>query len=179
MFYVPCVRLTPGNRTRNSLERSLARSNMASLADISLSSKVQRYKIIIISSSYDWSLHDWSYPMSPVLNLAHDNSQLTRAKSWLTQYMRQLTRANEYIKTLPSNQWYTSTELGISQSIFIFSNRKQVSYSMRITTSLLLYKSKQGSYSTRITKSSLLSKLICGEITYCRTSFSSHHVAMA
>ena len=131
------------------------------MADVPLSSEVQLYKSIVISSSYYQSVHDRSYiiiignnPTSLVLTLAHAKSRLTLAKS-------RLTRANEYIETLPSNQWYTSTELGIGQSIFIFSNSKQGSYYMRITTSLLL------------------SKLICGAIASCITLFSSHHMTMA
>ena len=131
-------------------------------------------------------MHDGSYtiskvnnPTSPVLTLAHAEIRLTRAKSRLTRYMSLLTRANKYIETLPSNQWYISTEFCIGQSICIFSNSKQGSYHMRITTSLLLYNSKQDSYSTRITTSLLISKLICGAIASCRNSFSSHHVAMA
>ena len=183
---MPRVRLTWGNRTIDSLERSLARSDRASLADVSLSSEVQVYKSIIISPSYDQLVHDQSYilsrgnnPTSPVLTLAHAESQLTRAKSRITRFMSQLTRAKKYIETLPSNQRYISTELGIIQSICIFSNSKQGSYSMRITMSLLLYNIKQGSYSTRITTSLLLSKLLCGAIAFCRTPFSSHHVSMA
>ena len=183
---MPRVRLTRGNCTSDSLDRLLARNNRASLVDVPLSSEVQVHKSIVIYSSYNWSVHDQSYtinrgnnPTSPVLTLAHAKSLLAQAKSWLTRYMSRLTRANDYIETLPSNQWYTSTELSIVQSICIFSNSKQGSYSMRITTSLLLYNSKQGSYSTSITTSLLLSKLICGAIAYCRTSFSYHHVEMA
>ena len=78
LFEVPCVHLTWSNRTSNSLERSLARSNRASLADFSLSLEVQVYKIILISSSYDQSVHNQSYIISrgknlkfPVLTLAH------------------------------------------------------------------------------------------------------------
>ena len=72
------ISLTQGNRTRDSLDRLLVRSNRASLTDVTLSLEVQVYKSIIISSSYDRSMHDISYtisrgniPMSPVLTLAH------------------------------------------------------------------------------------------------------------
>ena len=102
---MPRVRLTQGNLTSDSLERSLARSDISSLADVPLSSELQVYKIIIISSSYYWSFHDRSYiiirennPTSPVLTLVHAKSWLTRVKSRLTRSMSQLTRANEYIK---------------------------------------------------------------------------------
>ena len=179
LFQVPCVCLTRVNDTIDSLDRSLAHNNRASLADVLLSSEVQVYKSIVISSSYDRSVHDRYYtitrgnnPTSTVLTLVHAKSQLTRS-------MSRLTRANEFIKTIPSNQWYTSTELGIDQSICVLSNSKQDSYTMRITTSLLIYNIKQVSYSTRITTSLFLSKLICGAIASRRTSFYSHHVAMA
>ena len=90
------------------LEISLACSDRESLADVSLSSEVQVYKSIFISSSYDRSEHNRSYiicrgnnPTSPVLTLAHAKSQLTQAKSRLTRFMSRLTRANECIKTKP------------------------------------------------------------------------------
>ena len=183
---MPRARLTRGNRRIDSLDILLAHNIRASLADVLLSSKVQVYKSIVISSSYDWSVHDRSYtisrgnnPTSLVLSLAHAKSRLTQSKNQLTLSMSRLTHASKYTETLPSNQWYKSTELGIGQSICIFSNIKQASYSMRITTSLLLYNSKQGSYSTSITTSLLLSKLRYGAIAPCRTLFPSHHVAMA
>ena len=53
MFQVPCVHLTRGNCTSDSIERLLVCSDRASLADVSLSSEVQVYKSIFISSSYD------------------------------------------------------------------------------------------------------------------------------
>ena len=64
MFNVPRVRLTQVNCTSNSLERSLARSDRASLVDVSLPSDVQVYKSIVISLSYDRSVHDLSYTIS-------------------------------------------------------------------------------------------------------------------
>ena len=106
MFQVPHVCLTHDNHTNDSLDRSLARNNRESLADVPLSSEIQVYKIIVISSIYYRSVHDQSYtisrgnnPMSQVLTLAHAKSRLTRAKSRLTGSMIRLTRANEYIKT--------------------------------------------------------------------------------
>ena len=78
MFKVPRVCLTRGNRMSDSLEISLLHSDIASLADVLLSSEVQVYKSIVISSSYDRLVHDRSYiisrgnnPTSPFLNLAH------------------------------------------------------------------------------------------------------------
>ena len=66
------------------LEISLACFDIASLADVSLSLEVQVYKSIVISSSYDRSVHDRSFiisrvnnPTSPVLTLVHAKSQLT------------------------------------------------------------------------------------------------------
>ena len=63
------------------VERSLARSNRASLSDVSLSSEVQVYKSIVIYSSYDRLVHDQYYiisrgnnPTSLVLTLAHAKS---------------------------------------------------------------------------------------------------------
>ena len=85
---MPCVRLTLGNRTSNSLDRPLARNNRSSLADVPLVSEVQVYKIIVISSSYDRLVHDQSYvisrvnnPTSLVLTLEHAKSRLTRSNS--------------------------------------------------------------------------------------------------
>ena len=100
--------------------------------DVSLPSDVQVYKSIVISSSHDRSVHDRYHiisrvnkPMSLVLTRAHAKNRITRANSRLLRSMSRLARANEFIKTLPSNEWYTSTELGIGQSIFIFPNSKQ------------------------------------------------------
>ena len=57
------------------------RSDRASLADVLLSSEVQVYKIIVISSSYDLLVHDRYYiiirvnnPTSLVFILAHAKS---------------------------------------------------------------------------------------------------------
>ena len=90
----------------DSLEISLARSNIASLADVLLSLEVQVYKSIVISSSYDQSVHNRSYiiirgnnPTSPVLTLAHAKIRLTQAKSRLTRFISQIKRANNYIET--------------------------------------------------------------------------------
>ena len=78
---MPRALLTWVKRTGDSLEISLARSDRASLADVPLSSELQVYKSIVISSSYDQSVHDISYiisrgnnPKSPFLTLAHAKS---------------------------------------------------------------------------------------------------------
>ena len=70
-----------GNFTSNYLDRLLAHNNRDSFMDVPLSSEVQVYKIIVISSSYDRSAQDRSYtisrgnnPTSPFLTLAHANS---------------------------------------------------------------------------------------------------------
>ena len=116
MFQVPHVCLTHDNHTNDSLDRSLARNNRESLADVPLSSEIQVYKIIVISSIYYRSVHDQSYtiskennPTSLVLILEHANSWLTRAKSWLTQSMSWLTRANKYIETILYYFVFTNT----------------------------------------------------------------------
>ena len=129
------------------------------------------FKLGSIMHNRSYTISRENNPTSMVVTLAHAKSRLTQSKS-------RIICANKYIKTLPSNQWYTSTELGIGQSICILVNSNQASYSMRVTTSLLLYNSKQGSYSMRINMSLLLSKLIFGAIASCRTLFYSHHMEM-
>ena len=81
LFLVPRVRLTRVNRTSDSLERSLARSDRSSLVDVLLSSEVQVYKIIVVSPSYDRSVHDLSYTIIRVNNQMYPVLALAYAKS--------------------------------------------------------------------------------------------------